>query len=54
MLTSELNEAQVAAVTSPLSPILVLAGAGAGKTRVVTCRILHLINEGIALKRSLQ
>ncbi|ASD31052.1 DNA helicase II, UvrD [Chlamydia abortus] len=53
MLTSELNEAQIAAVTSPLSPILVLAGAGAGKTRVVTCRILHLINEGIAPKEIL-
>ncbi|BAE80800.1 DNA/RNA helicase [Chlamydia felis Fe/C-56] len=48
MLTLELNEAQIAAVTAPLSPVLVLAGAGAGKTRVVTCRILHLIKEGIA------
>ncbi|EYE60640.1 ATP-dependent DNA helicase pcrA [Bacteroides fragilis str. S6L5] len=53
MLTSELNQAQRNAVTAPLSPILVLAGAGAGKTRVVTHRILHLINEGISPKEIL-
>ncbi|EPP36201.1 ATP-dependent DNA helicase PcrA [Chlamydia avium] len=53
MLTLELNQAQSDAVTSPLSPILVLAGAGAGKTRVVTYRILHLINEGISPKEIL-
>lgn len=49
MLTAEmladLNHAQTAAVTAPCSPVLVLAGAGAGKTRVVTCRILHLIQK---------
>ncbi|EPP34654.1 ATP-dependent DNA helicase pcrA [Chlamydia ibidis] len=48
MLTTELNEAQFTAVTSPMTPVLILAGAGAGKTRVVTYRILHMINEGIA------
>ncbi|WP_066483356.1 ATP-dependent helicase [Candidatus Chlamydia sanziniae] len=47
MFTSDLNEAQFHAVTSPQSPVLLLAGAGAGKTRVITYRILHLINEGL-------
>lgn len=47
MLT-QLNEAQLEAVTAPYAPVLVLAGAGAGKTRVVTHRIKHLINQGMA------
>lgn len=44
-LINELNPAQKAAVTAPLETMMIIAGAGSGKTRVVTTRIAYLIEE---------
>ena len=43
-----LNEKQKEAVIATHGPLLILAGAGAGKTKTITHRILHLIQQGIA------
>ena len=43
----ELNEAQREAAAYINGPVMIIAGAGSGKTRTLTYRIAHLINEGI-------
>ena len=44
----DLNPAQIEAASHRGSPLLIVAGAGSGKTRVLTQRIAHLIREGDA------
>lgn len=52
-LPKELNEAQKRAVLHKDGPLLVLAGAGAGKTKAISYRVANLVGHGIAPERIL-
>jgi DNA helicase-2/ATP-dependent DNA helicase PcrA len=49
----ELNPAQRQAVTHGDGPLLVIAGAGTGKTKTLACRVAHLIDRGVSPGRIL-
>ena len=52
-LAGELNEAQTRAATHADGPLLIIAGAGTGKTRTLVSRVAHLIERGVRPERIL-
>ncbi len=52
-LAAELNPEQAAAATFGPGPLLIIAGAGTGKTRTLVYRVAHLIEQGVAPERIL-
>jgi DNA helicase II / ATP-dependent DNA helicase PcrA len=52
-LASELNPEQAAAATHGDGPLLIIAGAGTGKTRTLIYRVAHLIERGVTAERIL-
>jgi len=49
---NDLNEAQNKAVSHIDGPLLIVAGAGSGKTKVLTSRIAHIIKQKKAFPKS--
>jgi DNA helicase-2/ATP-dependent DNA helicase PcrA len=52
-LVNDLNPAQLAAATHPGGPLLIIAGAGTGKTRTLIHRVAHLLATGVSPERIL-
>ncbi|MHC4933548.1 MAG: ATP-dependent helicase, partial [Planctomycetota bacterium] len=50
-ILGDINPEQRSAITHGPGPLLVVAGAGSGKTRVITRRIAHLVQEGVPRHR---